>query len=356
MTSKLQTPPDRFRIDVHHHYHLTRFQGLTPAYTPSRAGLLPEGTWRPESHFEFMDRWGIEAALLSDPALPRLELDVGERRKLSQQINDFNAKLIRDHGARFGTFAAVPLPDVEGAVLEARRALTELSLDGIFVGTHYFNRHLGDAMFEPFYEELNRHHAVVYVHPASLDCAPEVIYQQGLTFALPPMEFVFETTRTIASIVYSGVGRRYPNIRWIFSHGGGTIPFLSFRFAGYHTQEPRYNEVLPEGPGFFLKQFFYDTAQAFSSVQLEMVKSIAPTGHILFGTDYPPMQSLYGPHNADETPSIAAELPANGEPAPAFDLVFGGDRIKVERLNALSLFPKLAARLGKSAAAGAERA
>lgn len=301
--------------------------------------------WSPDPHLEFMDKWQIEAAVLSDPFIPVLELGRAERLKLSQDINDFNATLTERHGARFGTFAAVPLPDVEAAVIEARRALVDLGLDGIYLGTHSFGRYLGDPMFEPFYAELDRHSAVVYVHPALMSCVPMVPYEPGVLFAHPMMEFVFETTRTIASIVYSGVARRYPNIRWIFSHGGGVIPFLTFRFAGLHTYESRYNEQLPEGPQAFFKQFYYETAQAFSRVQLEALKSIAPTEHILFGTDYPPLQRLYAEKNKEAAPWVAAELPTDGDPAPAYDVVFGKERVDVERSNALALFPKLAARM-----------
>jgi predicted TIM-barrel fold metal-dependent hydrolase len=337
----------RFRIDVHHHYHLAMNWSYNSSFLPTRAHLRPTGSWKPETHFEFMDKWGIDAAILSDPTVPRLEFDYEDGRALCRQLNDFNAELITKHGDRFGTFAAVPMPDIEGSIVEARRALTELGLDGIFLGTHYFGRHLGDSSFDEFHAELDRLKAVVYVHPTWSFCAPEVAYRPALHFAHPPMEFVFETTRTIASIVYSGVAKRYPNIRWIFSHGGGTVPFLSFRFAGFHTHESRFNEVLPEGPATYFKQLYYETAQAFSKVQLEALKALTPLEHILFGTDYPPMGSLYADNNKELAPDVADELPANGDPAPAFDIVFGEDRAKVERMNALELFPKLAARVAK---------
>jgi 6-methylsalicylate decarboxylase len=334
------------RIDVHHHYHMTYPAHYTPTFEPVRAGRVPGGMWSPELHLGFMDKWGIEAAILSDPAVPMLELDRTERRTLTRELNDFNATLIEKHGSRFGTFAAMPMPDVEASVVEARRALTELGLDGIFLGTHSFGRYLGDESFEPFYAELNRLKAVVYVHPTPMFCVPSVPYLPGVHHAQPMLEFVFETTRTMASLVYSGVPRRHPDIRWIFSHGGGAIPLLAFRFEGLHTYESRYNEVLPEGPLAFFKQFYYETAQAISRAQLDAVKAIAPTEHILFGTDYPPLRNLYADNNREQAKAIAPDLPtAAGDPAPSFDIVFGEERVKVERLNALSLFPKLAARL-----------
>lgn len=345
MKSKTAKPAGAFRIDVHHHYLMVKNWDYDNRYLPTRAGLRDPSAFDPDFHLAFMEKWGIDAVILSDPAIPRLELDVGEFRKLARDLNDFNANLIAKHGRHFGVFATVPMPDVDGSIEEARRALTELGLEGVFLGTHYYGRHLGDAAFERFHAELDRLNAVVYVHPSWSYCAPELAYRPGLHFAHPPMEFVFDTTRTIASLVYSGVAKRYPNIRWIFSHGGGTVPFLSFRFAGFHTHDFRFNEVLPEGPAPFFRQFYYETAQAFSRVQLEALKALTPLEHILFGTDFPPMGSLYADDNKELAKSIADELPTDGDPAPAFDIVFGEDRVKVERSNALALFPRLAERL-----------
>lgn len=346
MSSDTRGKQPHGRIDVHHHYHLTYPSTYSRTFEPVHSSKRPDTSWKPDEHLAFMDKWGIEVAVLSDPAVPMLELDVAERRSLCRALNDFNAKIIEQHGTRFGTYAAVPLPDAQGAVEETRRALGDLKLDGIFLGTHYFGRYLGDPAFEPFYEELDRHHAVVYVHPTPVFCVPHVDYLPGVKLALPALEFVFETTRTMASLVYSGVARRYPNIRWIFSHGGGTIPLLAFRLEGLHVYEPRYNEVLPEGPLSFFRRFYYETAQTICRAQLDALRGIAPTEQILFGTDFPPLQKLYGEHNKEQAKGIADELPANGDPSPAFDVVFGADRVRVDRLNALDLFPTIAQRIG----------
>jgi predicted TIM-barrel fold metal-dependent hydrolase len=262
-------------------------------------------------------------------------------------VNDFNAQLIAHHGERFGVFATVPLPDVEGAIVEARRALGELGLDGVGLITQYLGRYLGDPAFEPLYRELDRQSAVVYVHPGPVPGAPPVACAGSEPFEDFVLEFVFDTTRTITSLVYAGVAQRYPNIRWIFSHGGGTIPFLAFRLAELHAYTPRFNQALPEGPMPSLRRFYYETAQAFSVAQLHATRALAAVDRLLFGTDYPPCTNLYSDQNRSLIRLPPMELPSNGDPAPTFDTVFTADeRVQVERTNALNLFPRLAARLG----------
>lgn len=334
------------RIDVHHHYSLTRGAGYSASFLPTEPQMLPKDAWKPDTSLAFMDAWGIEASILSEPHVASFKMEMHARRRLCRAINSFGAELIEKRGDRFGAFASVPLPDVAGALEEARYALADLRLDGVALGTNYHGSYLGEAVFDPFYEELDRQRAVVFVHPAWTGSV-DVSYRPGLLFPDAMFDFAFETTRSIASLVYAGVPRRFPKIRWIFPHGGGAVPFLAFRFAGLHTHESRYNEVLSEGPGTFLEQFFYETAHTFGRAQLECIKALASTEHVLFGTEFPSLDRVYASDNREHAPAIASDLPFDGDPTPAFEAVFGGDRIRVERTNALALFPRLAARLRK---------
>lgn len=334
-----------FRIDVHHHFTLTRGAGYSAAYLPTEPEMLPNGTWSADAHLAFMDAWGIEAAILSEPHVANYKMELHARRRLCRAINVFGNELVERRGDRFGAFATVPLPDVAGAVEEARFALAELRLDGVILGTSYQGRYLGEETFDPLYEELDRLGAVVFVHPTWVDCV-SVAYGPGLHFPNEVFEAAFETTRAIASIVYAGVPRRFSNIRWIFAQGGGAVPFLASRFAGLHAHELRFNEILPEGPKTYLSQFFYESAQSFGRPQTACTRALASADHVLFGTDYPSLDRLYAEDNRDLVPGIGADLPTAGDPAPAFEEVFGEERIKVERTNALTLFPRLAARLG----------
>lgn len=332
----------KFRIDVHHHYAPPYPSGIqsrmqTPGTAPS--------DWSPHRHLAFMDRWAIQAAVLSDPPFGMIEATSEKRQAAAREVNDYNRRLIRDHGDRFGVFAAVPLPDVKNSIAEARRALGDLGLDGICLVPHYDGRYLGERDFEPFYAVLNELHAVVFVHPVLVPNAPVPTFAGGERFSDPTLEFVFDSTRTAASLVYSGIPKRFPRIRWIFCHCGGTIPFLAFRLAELHAYDPRFNAVLSEGPATAFASFYYETAQAFSTGQLRMVDELTDREHILFGTDFPPVANLYADNNADLINWPAADLPSGDDPAPAYEVVFGRERERVERDNALELLPSLRKRL-----------
>jgi 6-methylsalicylate decarboxylase len=149
--------------------------------------------------------------------------------------------------------------------------------------TSYGDRWLGDAAFAPVWEELNRRKAVVYTHPHSPDCCANL--KVGVPAA--DIEWATDTTRTIASLLFSGTAARYPEIRWIFSHGGGTMPFLLSRFQYDEKTRKDRETVLPHGLMHELTKFYYDTAQANHPGALAALLKIAPPAQILFGTDYP---------------------------------------------------------------------
>lgn len=325
------------RIDVHHHY-APPYEGVDRAGPP----FAPENGWSPAPHLAFMDRWGIEAAVLSDPAFALVQAPTERRRQAADRVNAYNAELLADHGDRFGVFAAVPLPDVAEAIPVAERALTTFGLDGICLATNYSGRYLGHSLFDPLYEALDDHGAVVFVHPTAVPTAPAVSFAGG-ELGVYTLEFVFDTTRTVTSLAYSGVMDRYPNIRWIFCHCGGALPFLAFRLAGLHAFDPRFNEVLPNGPT--LRSVFLETAQAFGVSQLSCAADLVSNDRLLFGTDYPLMRSLYEESDLERVPLRPGQLPRDGDPAPTFDAAFGPDRQKVERSNATALLPRLAQRL-----------
>ncbi len=289
-----------------------------------------------------MDRWGIEAAVLSDPAFALVQAPPEQRRQAADRVNAYNAQVLTDHGDRFGVFAAVPLPDIAQTIAVAERALTTFGLDGICLATNYSGRYLGDSVFDPFYEALDDHRAVVFVHPTGVPNTPAVPFSGG-ELGVYTLEFVFDTTRTITSLIYSGVMERYPNIQWIFCHCGGTFPFLAFRLAGLHAFDARFNEVLPNGPT--LRSVFFETAQAFDVPQLTCVADLVSNDRLLFGTDYPFMESLYDELQHGRIPLRPEQLPHDGDPAPTFPVAFGPDRQKVERNNAMALLPLLARRL-----------
>jgi predicted TIM-barrel fold metal-dependent hydrolase len=187
------------------------------------------------------------------------------------------------HPGRFGFFAALPLPDIEGSVREMDFALDVLKADGIAMFTSYGNRWLGDAVFRPVFEELNRRTAVVYTHPLTPDCCSAILPE------LSPgvVEYGTDTARTIASLVFNGVPAQFPDVRMIFSHGGGTMTSLIDRFVYEARRNPRAAQNMPNGVLYELRRFFYDTAQVTSVGPMSALLKTVPLSQILFGSDFP---------------------------------------------------------------------
>jgi len=266
------------RIDVHHHV-------VPPSYLAEIASrrIGAPALWTPELSIEDMDRSGIAKSVLSLIQPGVWFGDVDEARRLAREANDYGAGVARDFPGRFGLFATIPLPDAEGSLREIAYGLDVLGADGIGLMTSYGTRYLGDPLFAPVWEELNRRKAVVYTHPLAPECCRNPI--PGVSAAA--IEYATDTTRTIASLVFSGTAARYPGIRWIFSHGGGTMPFLLSRFTHEEKIIKNRGEVLPRGVIFELKKFHYDTAQANHAGALAALTRLVPAARILLGSDFP---------------------------------------------------------------------
>jgi predicted TIM-barrel fold metal-dependent hydrolase len=238
--------------------------------------------WTPEKSLGDMDKAGVAVAMLSVTA-PALTFTSGEpARKLARECNDYAAKLVADHPGRFGSFAAVPLTNVEGSLLEIAYALDTLKSDGVCLMTSYGDRWLGDPSFLPVMEELNRRKAIVYTHPTAANCCVNLVSTQDPVM----IEYGTDTTRTIADIIFSGNAQRFRDIRWIFSHGGGTMPFLIERFVRNPILNPQAKATVPDGTLAELKRFYYDTAQTPNKAAMSALSAIVPVSQIVFGTDY----------------------------------------------------------------------
>jgi 6-methylsalicylate decarboxylase len=279
--ARAQTPPNAkpFRVDVHHHLMPPFFP---EAVKPRRTGALFNG-WTPERSLADMDKAGVATALLSMPRTPHVFFGgVEPSRQLARRVNEYAAGLRGAYAGRFGFWAEMPLPDVEGSIREAQYALDTLGADGIVMATSYGNRWLGDPIFAPLWEELNRRKAVVFTHPLSNACCVNQL--AGLNDNM--IEFGTDTTRTIASLVFSGTASRYPDVRIIFSHAGGTMPFLIERFE-FQARDPKLAAAIPHGVDYELKKFYYDTAQSSTPEAMGALMKLVPSSHVLFGTDFP---------------------------------------------------------------------
>jgi predicted TIM-barrel fold metal-dependent hydrolase len=229
-----------------------------------------------------MDRAGVAKSITSITSPGLWFGDDAMARRLSRECNDYAAKLAVDHPGRFGVFVSIPLPDIDGSLREIEYGLDKLKADGIAMFTNYGDKWFGDPAFAPVYEELNRRKAVVYTHPRSANCCRNVLPDLNDS----AIEWGTDTTRAIARTIFAGTAAKYPDIRVIFSHAGGTMPFLIERFD-LAAKGPQFAKQLPEGFLAAAKKFYYDTAQASNPVAMGALKKLIPMSQIVFGTDYP---------------------------------------------------------------------
>jgi predicted TIM-barrel fold metal-dependent hydrolase len=275
----------RGRIDTHHHIY-------PPKYLADAHDQIARAThvhfpriaaWTPAQSLEAMDRDGIASAIVS--ISPSLWFgDIAATRKIAREWNEYAADLARDHRGRFAVFAALPLPDVEASVAEIAHALDTLGAVGFGLVTNYGDKWPGDPAFAPVFDELNRRKAVVYTHPHTPLCCLKTLTEAAVPDAA--IEYGTDTTRAIANYVFSGTSQRCPDLKLIWSHAGGTMPFLIERFMRTATF-PEFRKKLPGGFVPEAQRFYYDIAQASNKVALSCARQVIPASHFVFGTDYP---------------------------------------------------------------------
>lgn len=312
--AQMQPAANPRRVDVHYHFSSP---GFIAAITARKTGQRPLMEWTPAKAIEAMDKGGVATSIgsISEPGV--WFGDNAAARVLARECNEYGARLMADYPGRFGQFAALPMPDVDGTLREIEYSLDTLKADGVCFMTSYQGKYLGDSSFAPVMDELNRRKAVVYTHPFRAECCINLLPNgDGMGITL-----VNDTTYTIASVLFSGTAARCPDIRFIWSHGGGTMPYITGRFSG--GNRPDMAQKLPRGVMYEIQKFYYDTAQAVSPYTLAALTRLVPASHILFGTDYP---------------FATAETDAKG--LADFGLS-PGDIRAIERGNSLELFPRL---------------
>ena len=265
-------------IDVHSHF-------IPPSVIPQldARSLGPMAGWTAAKTLEEMDRSGVSTVITSTaPAGGDAFGDPATAVRLARECNDYAASLAADHPGRFGVFTNVPMPNIDATLREIAYGFDTLKADGVALFTNYGDKFLGDPAFNPVFEELNRRNAVVYTHPQVADCCKNLI--AGVGYA--SIEFGTNTTRAIAQVVFGGAAARYPNVRLIWSHGGGTMPYLVERFT-LMAQSAQLAPKFPQGFVGVAAKFYYDTAFVENAAAMSALRKVVPMSQIVFGTDYP---------------------------------------------------------------------
>ncbi|MCC6888716.1 MAG: amidohydrolase [Hyphomicrobiales bacterium] len=326
------------RIDVHCH-------SMPAAYRQALTNLGPTirtPAWSAQGTVDFLDRHGIAAAVLS-LSVPGAHLgDDAAARVLARRCNEEAAAWSERYPSRLGAFATLPIPDMQAACEEACHALDVFKLDGVGLLASYQGTYLGDPAFDPVFEVLNERSAVVLVHPNNHPSTRLV--REGISKGIGNflVEFLFDTTRAALNLLYWDCLHRFPNIRFILCHAGGTLPYVSWRVAEitarqmtvppWDTQYPspfmqrHAGAVTPELVLSQLRHFWYETALSAGPQTMGSLRAVAAPERILFGSDWP-----YCPEDMTEDMTRALDAQTSLDP---------GWRAAIARDNALQLFPR----------------
>jgi 6-methylsalicylate decarboxylase len=310
-------------IDVH--FHLIPQFYSDAVYEAGRGpaiGRYPD--WSPELALEIMDKHGIALAIASIAQPGVGFMPDAKAAEFARRCNDDAAELIARHPKRFGCFGLLPMHDMDAAIAEARYCLDTLRFEGISLFASYGEKFLGDAAFDPLMDYLNAGETVVHIHPG--------LHPSSRSLDLPwpgfMIEYLFDTTRAAVNLLFSGALERFPHIRFILSHAGGTLPYLAWRLSVAPMIDKRLAQRSREEIFAALKTFWYDNALASGIETMATLSRIAVKERIVFGSDWPFCNDrVVGEEIKDFAASgfLAADVTA-----------------MIARKNALKLFPRRA--------------
>ena len=265
-------------IDMHSHI-------ITPEFMSAldkEGRLLDEGfplpKWDAEAQLKWMDEAGIHTSVLT------LAAPQPTSAKVVRATNEAAAKLKYEHPDRFRFCAALPLPDVDAAIEEARYALDVLGADGIKLATNVGGQYLGAPELDTLFSFLNERKAFVILHPHRPDPVNKQVMQQT---PLAMQEYLSETTRAVSNMISRNVLARYPNVKVVVPHCGAYLPLMVPRMKSL-TPVMHANKLVGDIDwDANLAALYYDLAGAHSPEVIRMLLTITTPDHLLYGSDYP---------------------------------------------------------------------
>ncbi|KAJ3574958.1 hypothetical protein NPX13_g4202 [Xylaria arbuscula] len=296
MSPSLSKRSNTSRIDTHIHV-------LTPSYTKAleESGGDPSGwstpSWTLEQCLRFCATIGASFSVLSVTAPgPAIFGPTEKGRALARTLNKEVWEVCQQRPARFGFFASLPdFNDIEGTIAEIRNIYeVDRNANGVVVMTSYGDKLVGDVAFRPIWDELNKHSALVFVHPGHIGITPEKI---GGFLPQPVIDYPLATTRAAMSLLVSGIMSECTQLEVILSHAGGAFPMLAQRGIGslaIPAIRQHSNASFLEAKS-AVSRFWYDLALSTSEAQLKALLATASSSNILYGSDYPyaPTMGIY---------------------------------------------------------------
>ncbi len=285
--TKEKSTKTHYRIDTHHHYYPPAYQKAWLDYEDKRniPHFVRQVSWSVEGALSDMDSAGVKKAMLSMASTPGVwfDLPLVEINKMVRSCNDYAAQMIQDHPGRFGLFATLTMVDVKSTLEEIAYVFDVLKADGVGLQTNYGDKWAGHEDYAPIFEELNRRKALVYFHPLAASCCGRL--NTGTFPAV--LEAPHDTSRAVVSLLLAGAFIKYQNIKWLFSHAGGTIPMLAGRINYFHGNAKNVKDFAPNGIEAELRKLFYDTANATHPASMAALLKLVPTSQVVYGSDYP---------------------------------------------------------------------
>ncbi|KAJ5951877.1 uncharacterized protein N7479_010290 [Penicillium vulpinum] len=320
--------PSNYKIDVHSHVipPIWKKELISAGYPVKNGTLYTDGfavpDWTLDLHISTMDSLGVNYSTMSVSAPGVFFLKEAQKAKsLARSINLALHNYTQAYPTRLGALCLLPLPYVAEAVDELKFCLDTLGFAGVGLFTNSNGTYLGDSSLDPIFTALDERNASVFVHPASPDCS-----SVALDWPIPMTEYPFDTVRAIENMLLTGQRAKYPDIKMIFAHGGGAIPFLATRIAGMASLPLLGGLSIPDSLA-QLAGYYFDTAASTSAIQLTALKSFVGADQIVTGTDYPYVPS------SQAIPGLSA-IQGNGN----FTIAEMGN---INNQNALTIFPRI---------------
>lgn len=283
----VREPRERRAVDTHHHFYAPEYQKAWLDWEEKRSipHFPQQVAWSRAKSIEAMDQAGVQTAILSLASTPGVwfDLPAADVNRMARLCNDYGADMVRSFPGRFGLFATLPMIDVDASLKEIEHAFDTLKADGVGLQTNYGDKWPGDKAYAPIFEELNRRKALVYFHPLVASCCGRL--SVGTFPAV--IEVPHDTTRAVVSLLLSGSFARYRDIRWLFSHAGGTVPMLTGRMDSFFRFRKDIAQIAPQGVEAEFRRLHYDTANATHPASMAALLKVVPDSQVVFGSDYP---------------------------------------------------------------------
>jgi aminocarboxymuconate-semialdehyde decarboxylase len=241
--------------------------------------IEPVGT-----RLDAMAQQGIDRQVLSmwadifAPGLPR-----DKACRWHRYLNEHMAALCAKQPERFSMLASVPFPHAQEAAAELEHAVHTLGAVGAVVGANVDGANLGELDLDPFWQAAVELDVAVFIHPVQAQPAP-----RAARFALSQIvQYTVDTSFTVGSLVFAGVLDRFPRLRILLAHGGGTFPYLTGRFDCMHARMDRaqQGDVAQGSPSSYLRRFYYDTILHDPAI-LRWLAGRVSVERIVLGSDY----------------------------------------------------------------------